>query len=188
MPKCRNGVEHVKAGLHQVAGWEPPSNHDSTKPSKPRCGSRSGLLGNLIFTGPEFGNIVPGVFTPVLAKHSKSFSLIDCVSVGVDRMQRNFEPMRRQVEAWQQSELTDVSAKVVIYEAFVEGKLEAPKHLARTVHDLYFDPKYEEFRARTVWSLSNAFTSAFKELEPIPQFKATAKLGEFLESRFSQSF
>jgi hypothetical protein len=129
-----------------------------------------------------------GDFTPVLAKHSKSFSLIDCVSVGVDRMQRNFEPMRRQVEAWQQSELTDVSAKVVIYEAFVEGKLEAPKHLARTVHDLYFDPKYEEFRARTVGSLSNAFTSAFKELEPIPQFKATAKLGEFLESRFSQSF
>jgi hypothetical protein len=32
------------------------------------------------------------------------------------------------------------------------------------------------------------FTSAFKELEPIPQFKATAKLGEFLETRFSQSF
>jgi len=40
------------------------------------------------------------------------------------------------VEAWQKSELPDVTAKVVIYEAFVEGKLEAPKHLARTVHDL----------------------------------------------------
>jgi hypothetical protein len=51
-------------------------------------------------------------------------------------MQRNFGPMRKQVEAWQRSELTDVTAKVVIYEAFVEGKLEAPKHLARTVHDL----------------------------------------------------
>jgi hypothetical protein len=137
---------------------------------------------------PEFGNIVPGVFTPVLAKHSKSFSLIDCISVGVDRMQRNFEPMRKQVEAWQRSELTDVTAKVVIYEAFVEGRLEAPKHLARNVHDLYFEPQYEEFRSRTIWSLSNAFTSAFKELEPIPQFRATAKLGEFLESRFSQSF
>jgi hypothetical protein len=46
--------------------------------------------------------------------------------------------MRRQVEAWQPSELIDVTAKVVIYEAFVEGKLEAPKHLARTVHELYF--------------------------------------------------
>ncbi len=48
--------------------------------------------------------------------------------------------MRKQVEAWQRSELTDVTAKVIIYEAFVEGKLEAPKHLARSVHDLYFEP------------------------------------------------
>jgi hypothetical protein len=54
-------------------------------------------------------------------------------------MQRNFEPMRKQVEAWQRSELTDVTAKVVIYEPFVEGKLDAPKHLARAVHDLYFE-------------------------------------------------
>jgi len=136
----------------------------------------------------EFGDIATGVFTPVLSKHSKSFSLVDCCSVGVDRMQRDFEPMRKQVEARQTSELTDVTAKVVIYEAFVEGKLEAPKHLARSVNDLYFKPKYDEFRPRTIWSLSNAFTSAFKELDPIPQFKATAKLGEFLEARFSQSF
>jgi hypothetical protein len=56
------------------------------------------------------------------------------------------------------------------------------------VHDLYFEPQYQDFRPRTIWSLSNPFTSAFKELEPIPQFKATAKRGEFLESRFSQSF
>lgn len=103
-------------------------------------------------------------------------------------MKRNFEPMRKQVEAWERSELTDVTVKVVIYKAFVEGKLEARKHLARSVHDLYFEPKYEEFKPRTVWSLSSAFTSAFKELDPIPQSKLTAKLGEFLEARFSQSF
>jgi hypothetical protein len=54
------------------------------------------------------------------------------------------------------------------------------------VHDLYFEPKYEGFQPRTIWGLSNAFTSAFKQLDPIPQFKATAKLGEFLETRFSQ--
>jgi hypothetical protein len=95
--------------------------------------------------------------------------------------------MRKQVEAWQRSELTDVTAKVVIYEPFVEGKLEAPRHLARTVHDLYFEPKHEEFRSRTIWSLSNAFTSAFIELDPIPQFRTTAKLGEFPEARFSQA-
>ncbi len=103
-------------------------------------------------------------------------------------MQRNFELMRKQVETWQASELTDVNAKVVIYKAFVERKLEAPKHLARTVHDLYFEPSYEEFKPRTIRSLSNAFTSAFKALDPIPQFRATAKLGEFLEARFSSWF
>ena len=63
----------------------------------------------------------------MLAKHSKSFSLVDCILVGVDRMQRNFEPMRKQVEMWQRSELTDVTAKVVIYEAFVEGKVGVSK-------------------------------------------------------------
>ncbi len=47
---------------------------------------------------PGFGNIVSGAFTPVLAKHSKSFSLIDRISVSVDQIQRNFEPMRKQVE------------------------------------------------------------------------------------------
>ena len=66
--------------------------------------------------------------------------------------------------------------------------MEAPKHLARTVHDLDFEPKHEKFRSRTIWSLSNAFPSAFKELDAIPQFKPTAKLGEFLEDRFSTSF
>jgi len=50
------------------------------------------------------------------------------------------------------------------------------------VHELYFNPENEEFQPRTMWSLSNAFTSAFKELDPIPQFKATAKLGSFLEA------
>jgi hypothetical protein len=81
----------------------------------------------------------------MLAKHSTSFSLIDCISVGVDRMQRNFEPMRN------------------------------------------FEPRYEESRPRTIWSLSNAFISAFKELDPIPQLRATTKLGEFLEGKFLQA-
>ena len=63
-------------------------------------------------------------YTPVWAKHSKSFSLIDCISLGVDRIRRNFEPMRKQVETWQRSELTDVTAEVVICEAFVKGRLE----------------------------------------------------------------
>jgi hypothetical protein len=117
----------------------------------------------------------------VLAKHTKNLSLVDILSVGVDRMQRNFEPMRKQVEAWKGTRLPDEAAKLVIYRAFVEGELDAPKHLARRVHDQYFNPPAEEFASRTLWSLSNAFTGAFKDLDPIPQFKATARLAPFLE-------
>jgi hypothetical protein len=117
----------------------------------------------------------------VLAKHTKNVSLVDILAVGVDRMQRNFEPMKKQVEAWKGMRLPDEAAKLVIYRAFVEGQLDAPKHLARRVHDQYFDPQVPEFAPRTLWSLSNAFTSAFKELDPIPQFKATAKLASFFE-------
>ena len=121
-----------------------------------------------------------GDFEPVLAKHSKNFKLIEAISVGVDQMQRNFKPMVEGVDRWRETQITDVSAKLVIYRAFIEADLDVPRHLARDVHSLYFDPKIEDFAPRTMWSLSNAFTSAFKDLDPIPQFKATAKLGAFL--------
>ncbi|MFZ0523388.1 MAG: hypothetical protein WAN14_21530 [Candidatus Acidiferrales bacterium] len=121
-----------------------------------------------------------GDFTPVLAKHTKHLSLVDLLSIGIDRIQRNFEPMKKQVQAWKTTRMADEASKLVIYRAFVEGELDVPRHLARRVHELYFNPQIEEFAPRTTWSLSNAFTSAFKELDPIPQFRATAKLASFL--------
>jgi hypothetical protein len=78
-----------------------------------------------------------GDYTPVLAKHSKHFSLEDALSTGVDRMQRNFDPMRLQVERWRAQQLPTDAAKLMIYQAFIEGDLDVPKHLARRVHDLY---------------------------------------------------
>ncbi len=48
-----------------------------------------------------------GDFAPVLAKHTKHLRLADILSVGVDRMQSNFEPMRKQVEAWKVTGLPD---------------------------------------------------------------------------------
>jgi len=122
-----------------------------------------------------------GDFEPVLAKHSKHFNLIEAISVGVDQMQRNFAPMVRQVERWRESQLGDAAAKLIIYRAFVEAELDIPHHLDRTVHRNYFEPQHLEFQPRTLWSLSNAFTAAFKELEPVPAFRATAKLGDFLK-------
>jgi hypothetical protein len=122
-----------------------------------------------------------GDFEPVLAKHSKNFNLVEAISVGVDQMQRNFKPMVEQVERWRGSQLSDTAAKLLIYRAFVEAEMELPHHLDRKVHGHYFNPQHEDFQPGTLWSLSNAFTSAFKELDPIPQYRATAALAEFLK-------
>ncbi len=53
-----------------------------------------------------------GDYTPVLAKHSKRFSLEDSLSIEVDRMQRNFDPMRQQVERWRAQQLSAEAAKL----------------------------------------------------------------------------
>jgi hypothetical protein len=120
-----------------------------------------------------------GDFEPVLAKHSKHFNLNDALAIGMESMQRNFKPMADQITNWRGAQITDGQAKEIIYRAFIEDELEAPKHLARIVHGEYFAPAHPDFAPRTKWSLQNAFTSAFKTLDPIPKYKATASLGEF---------
>jgi len=147
------------------------NSHDKTMRLAMTVGYRVFVCENMAFNGD---------FEPVLAKHSKHFSLQNALSIGVDSMQRNFEPMVKAVQLWQDSQLSDVAARLVIYRAFVEAELDVPRHLDRKVHDLYFNPTVEEFQPRNMWSLNNAFTSAFKELEPVPQFKATGKLAKFL--------
>ncbi len=123
-----------------------------------------------------------GDFTPVLAKHSKNFNILDSLAIGVDRIQRNFAPLTEQVTRWRETQLNDSDAKLVIYRAFIEAALDIPRHLAREVHRNYFEPQQEALAPRTMWSLSNAFTSALKTLDPVPFYRATAKLGTFLHA------
>jgi hypothetical protein len=147
------------------------NSHDKSMRLGLTVGYRVFVCKNMMFSGD---------FTPVLAKHSKSLSLVDSIVLGVDRIQRNFDALTKQVVAWQSTQITDLSAKNIIYEAFIEGALDVPRRLGHKVHRLYFTPEHAEFSKRTFWSLSNAFTSAFKELEPIPLFGATAGLATFL--------
>ncbi len=127
-----------------------------------------------------------GDFQPVLAKHSKNFDLIDALSIGVDRIQRNFEPLKRTISDWKANILSPNDARVIIYEAFVEARI-APPRLLPAVHKAYFEPEYDEFKNATLWSLSNSFTTAFKLLKPMQQYGATAKLGPFL-NRYYRPF
>jgi hypothetical protein len=113
------------------------NSHDKPMRLAMTVGYRVFICENMAFSGD---------FEPVLAKHSKRFSLQNALSIGVDSMQRNFKPMVEAVDLWRQTQLTDVTAKLLIYQAFIEGQLEAPRHLGRIVHDHYFEPQHEDFQ------------------------------------------
>jgi hypothetical protein len=168
------GVLELDQGMHGARfALGVRNSHDKTFRLAVTVGYKVFVCENLAFSGD---------FSPVLAKHSKNFSLQSALSVGVDDMQRNFKPMVEAVERWQSAQLSDVAARLLIYRAFIEGELDVPRHLARPVHDLYFNPQHQEFTPRNLWSLSNAFTAAFKQLDPIPQYRATGKLAGFLQA------
>jgi len=169
-------LEHGFTGARFALGLR--NSHDKTMRLALTVGYRVFVCENLAFNGD---------FEPLLAKHTKNFNLQRALSVGVDDMQRNFKPMVEAVERWRENHISDATARLIIYRAFVEGELEAPYHLDRRVH-VCFNPTLDEFRPRTAWSLSNAFTSTFKELEPIPQFKATARFGAFFQEATARPF
>lgn len=122
-----------------------------------------------------------GDFSPLLHKHTRKLELYDAISVAVDRIHRAFEPLKAQVQSMRESVLTEEEVKLLIYRAFLDRNIRGvPRHLMPVVHDLYFKPQHEAFVPRNLWSLSNAFTSAFKKLAPTKQFEATARLGEYL--------
>ena len=58
-----------------------------------------------------------GEFTPVLAKHSGKLELESLVSYGVDKIQRNFEPLKQQIDDWMTYPLANREAKEIIYDA-----------------------------------------------------------------------
>lgn len=135
------------------------------------AGLRVIVCDNMLFAGD---------FKPVLRKHTKAMELTDLIAVGVEKIQRNFDPMAQQVNEWRARALSDLTAKSVIYDACLTERI-FPRTILLAVHRHYFAPEIEEFRPRTMWSLANAFTSAFKWLKPVSQFQMTAKLGAFLE-------
>jgi hypothetical protein len=122
-----------------------------------------------------------GDFTPLLHKHTRNLELKDSISIAVDRIQRGFDPLKERIDAMRAMGLTDNDARLYIYRAFLEREIRGlSRALMAEVHDNYFDPREDDFRPRTMWSLSNAFTSAFKTLAPTKQFEVTAHLGAYL--------
>ncbi len=97
------------------------------------------------------------------------------------RIHRGFDPLKQKVKRMHDLSLKDESVRLLIYEAFMDQKIKGiQRQIMPLVHNHYFHPNHEAFYPRNLWSLSNAFTSAFKKLSPVKQFEITARLGTFL--------
>jgi Domain of unknown function (DUF932) len=117
-----------------------------------------------------------GDFMPLQAKHSKHLNVVEALSTGIDRIQRHWEPLRSAIDRKMHTPLSDDEAKLALYNYFMRG----PVSLFKTVHQEYFQPSYEEFGPRTIWSLENAITTGIKKLKPIAQFPQLARAGKYI--------
>ena len=115
-----------------------------------------------------------GDFNPLLAKHTKHLDLVESVSMGIDRIQRGWQPLRESIDYKRATHIEPDAAKLLIYNAFAHRLL--PISLFREVSQ-----EFGTTPESTLWSLENNFTEAFKTLNPIAQFKAAAKLPALLD-------
>ena len=115
-----------------------------------------------------------GDFNPLLAKHTKNLDLVESVSMGIDRIQRGWQPLREAIDYKRATHIEPDHAKLLIYNAFAHRLL--PISLFREVSQ-----EFGTTPESTLWSLENNFTEAFKTLNPIAQFKAASKLPKLLD-------
>ena len=149
------------------------NSHDKSFAMGLTCGFRVFCCDNLAFNGE---------FSPVMRKHTKRADHVEIIGGAVDKMQRHWKPITEKIDVWQNHSLPDNDARLLIYRAFVEGGTTLPKHLLKEVHREYFEPQFEEFKPRTMWSLQNGFTSAIKKLDPIPGYQALGEIGRFFNA------
>lgn len=64
-----------------------------------------------------------GDFNPMLQKHSKNLDLVESVSIAIDRIQRQWQPLRTAIDFKRNHELEEDDARKMIYRLFTDYKL-----------------------------------------------------------------
>lgn len=115
-----------------------------------------------------------GDFYPLKVKHTKNLQITEALSTGIDRIQRNWKPLREQIDFKRNTNLEPDQARLLIYNAFVRHKL--PVSLFKSV-----SMAYEEGNEDSLWEMEQCFTDAFKKLNPLSHYQAAAKLAPALQ-------
>lgn len=113
-------------------------------------------------------------------RHTKFLDIRAEIEGGVQRAIEGYRGISQLVNGWKGQYITDNHAKAVILDAGCKGVM--PLHLIPNVRNGYFEPKHEEFKSRTMWSLHNAFTEAFKLLKPHVAMESATELARMLQA------
>jgi hypothetical protein len=129
---------------------------------------------NLAFSGSD-GAVV------LKKKHTSGLDLGAVVPPAIESCLEKAGAFRRDIDRMRDFPLTDDRAKQIIYDAFTRDRAVLPIRMLPDVHHLYFDDEQQraKFEARSLWSLTNAFTEAVKSLREIPQQSYGVAIGRY---------
>jgi hypothetical protein len=137
------------------------------------CAARVFVCDNLSFSGSS-----DGVMT--IRKHTSKLNLAEELDRAMYRYMQGFRRLIDDIQIQKDTRLEDRKAKTLIYDIFRQKIM--PLRLFHPVTSDY------EVRAKvedpTGWLLHNVCTTHIKTLSPAPAFRATARLGKFLASKF----
>ncbi len=117
-----------------------------------------------------------GSMVTLKRKHTSHIDIQAELEGGVQRALGQFKEIRYGIDRLQGIEVADDHAKALIVDAACSGVM--PLRLIPGVVKNYFEPPHEEFRARNMWSLHNAFTESFKGLGAGVGMQAGIELGK----------
>ncbi len=101
------------------------------------------------------------------------------LSDGLAEYSRQLGMLEEETQVLRDTRLTDHEAKSFILDSFVKHHV-MPVNLMPNVYQEYFEPKHEEFKPRTAWSLHNAYTEVAKLQPMTPRMESTQALGKLM--------
>ena len=124
------------------------------------------------------GMIIGDIIT--MRKHTGEVfpALKEMMKVAVARMERDFEKTQADVLIMKDIDLTTTLAAELVGRMFVEERILNSNEVNEVVRQ-WRNPRFDDFKPRTMWSLYNAATWAMKDSTPDRKISALKKLHEF---------
>ena len=130
------------------------NSHDQSFAAGICCGVSVLVCSNLCFGGEHV----------IKRRHTSGIDLVSLVEETMDAMTDSYLAFEEKLLTLHEGHLTDDQARIFIVKAAEFGAIPSCEILA--VFNEYLEPRHDEFRERSKWSLLNAFTEIAHKYKP----------------------